>query len=62
MEDNQPNYDPLEPIGAMLEFSSEWNQIRMMAVVCNQMFDSFIHSGFTEEQALRLTAFMVRED
>jgi len=62
MEPQQPNYDPLDTIGAMIEYANEWSEIRIMAVVCNQMFDSFMKSGFTEEQALRLTAFMVKED
>ena len=47
---------------AMVEFDNEWTQIRIMATVCNQMYESFTKSGFTEEQALRLTAFMVKED
>ena len=62
MDNEQPNHDPLDTIGAMIELSGEWSEIRIMAVVCNQMFSSFMQSGFTEEQALRLTAFMVRED
>jgi hypothetical protein len=65
MADNDNPKDKSEEtltINAMIEFDSEWDNLRIMAVVCHQMFKSFIQAGFTEPEALRLTAFMVKGD
>jgi hypothetical protein len=54
--------EPPKLTDAMLELDSEWNDLRVMAILCHQMFEELSRSGFDEDQALRLVAYIVKED
>jgi hypothetical protein len=54
--------NPEEPNDLSQQLDEDWSPFRIMATVLHEMYESFIWSGFTDDQAIKLVALMAKEN